>query len=655
MSLIRIFFAAFVTCILAAAAPAQQNKSLIDDYIVREAETFEKTLQSTWSTKGKDAKAWRAEGLKANQAKDPRAATGYFASSALLDKNNGDNWLDLARAYLAIETEQYNEKTTFARNAGSAAYIASTRLSRGAGIRRERSRLWPKAGAELDNGGRRCACIKRASRLSPMPMCKRLMTRRSTSTAFVCSITRATMSSNSPRICVQFSEEIAKGRVDFTNFVTVNNEKPAGVRVQGSQLCVEDLLHGKRYDVKIRSGIPSTEDDLLPKPVELTVYIRDRKPAVRFSSRNYVLPRTGQQGIPVVSINTKLVKATIYRIGDRRLAAEVLDGDFQKPLESYQLNQIADQKGEKLWSGEMPVAPKLNEEVTTAFPIDELLPNLKPGLYIIAANTAEEGANSAEDEYSTKATQWFVVSDLGLTGFSGRDGVHVFARSLATAEPIAGAEIRLVARNNEVLGTAKTDNEGVANFEAGLARGTGGLSPALIVARGADADYGFLDVTKQAFDLSDRGVGGRASPGSLDAMIFTERGVYRPGETVFVTALLRDAAANAVPGTPLILKLTRPDGMENRRETLADQGNGGRSWQITLPQTAATGSWRLSAYVDPKGPSLFDKSFLVEDYVPERLEMKLTASNPVIIYGDPWRGQFVGALSIRRSGLQSRP
>ena len=81
-----------------------------------------------------------------------------------------------------------------------------------------------------------------------------------------------------------------KGRVDFTNFVTVNNEKPAAVRVQGSQLCVEDLLHGKRYDVKIRSGIPSTEDDLLPKPVELTVYIRDRKPSVRFSSRNYVLP-----------------------------------------------------------------------------------------------------------------------------------------------------------------------------------------------------------------------------------------------------------------------------------------------------------------------------------------------------------------------------
>ncbi len=413
------------------------------------------------------------------------------------------------------------------------------------------------------------------------------------------------------------------------------------MRVQGSQLCVEDLLHGKRYEVKVRSGIPSTEDDLLPKAVELTVYIRDRSPSVRFSARNYVLPRTGQQGIPIVSINTKLVKATIYRIGDRRLADEVLDGDFQKPMESYQLNQLANQKGEKLWSGEMSVASKLNEEVTTAFPIDTLLPNLKPGLYVIAASAAEESAkadeNSAdsENDYGTKTTQWFVVSDLGLTAFSGADGVHVYVRSLGTASPVADAEIRLVARNNEVLGTVKTDATGTATFEAALAHGIGGLAPALVIARGADSDYGFLDITKQAFDLSDRGVGGRTPPGPLDAMVFTERGVYRPGENVYVTAMLRDAAANAVPSTPLIVKLFRPDGVEDRRETLADQGNGGRSWQIALPDTAMTGSWRLAAFVDPKAAALYEKNFLVEDYVPERLEMKLTASQPMISAGTP--------------------
>ncbi len=639
MLLIRFFFAALVTITLAGTAPAQQVKTLIDDFIVRESEAFENTLQTTWPTKGKDAKGWRAEATKASEANDHRAATGFFASSALLDKNNGATWLQLAREYSAIETEKYGEKITFAKNAGSSAYIAFTRSQTPAAKAEALSVLAESLGAR-DQWRPALRAYKASLALVADAEVQAAYDEAFNERGFRMLDYTADNESNSPRICVQFSENLAKGRVDFTNFVTVNNEKPASVRVQDAQLCVEDLVHGKRYEMKVRSGIPSTEDDLLPKPVELTVYIRDRSPSVRFSSRNYVLPKTGQQGIPVVSINTKLVKATIYRIGDRRLAAEVLDGDFQKPMETYQLSQIASQKGEKLWSGDMAVTSKANEEVTTAFPIDTLLPNLKPGLYVIAASAADENAKKEDEtaeaeDYTSKATQWFVVSDLGLTAFSGADGVHVYARSLANAEPVANAEIRLVARNNEVLGTVKTDPQGVANFEAGLSRGSGGLSPALIVGRGADNDYGFLDVTKQAFDLSDRGVGGRTPPGPLDAMVFTERGVYRPGENVYVTALLRDGAANAVPATPLILKLFRPDGVEDRRETLADQGNGGRSWQIALPDTAMTGGWRLAAFVDPKGAALYERNFLVEDYVPERLEMKLTASQPTISAASP--------------------
>ena len=79
MFLIRFFFAAFVMLAVAVSATAQQ-RSPIEDSIVREAETFENTLQATWPTKGKDAKAWKAEGAKAGAANDHRSATGAFAS-----------------------------------------------------------------------------------------------------------------------------------------------------------------------------------------------------------------------------------------------------------------------------------------------------------------------------------------------------------------------------------------------------------------------------------------------------------------------------------------------------------------------------------------------------------------------------------------------
>src|SRR5262245_66123230 len=97
---------------------------------------------------------------------------------------------------------------------------------------------------------------------------------------------------------------------------------------------------------------------------------------------------------------------------------------------------------------------------------------------------------------------------------------------------VSGVELRLSARNNEVLATKTTDADGRVAFEPGFSRGEGGLAPALLVASLASGDYAFLSLKSSPFDLTDRGVAGRDAPTGLDAVVFTERGVYRTGETV---------------------------------------------------------------------------------------------------------------------------
>ena len=141
---------------------------------------------------------------------------------------------------------------------------------------------------------------------------------------------------------------------------------------------------------------------------------------------------------------------------------------------------------------------------------------------------------------------------------------------------------KLVARNNEILATRKTDESGHVLFEAGLARGEGGLSPALLTVTSEKADYAFLSLKTSAFDLTDRGVAGRAVPAGADAFVYAERGVYRSNETVYLTALLRDGQGNAMTGGPLTLVIERPDGVEFRRAVLPDQGAGGRSMAVPL-------------------------------------------------------------------------
>jgi uncharacterized protein YfaS (alpha-2-macroglobulin family) len=426
----------------------------------------------------------------------------------------------------------------------------------------------------------------------------------------------------SPRACFQFSEELPGRRTDLSPFVALGGTDKPALTVEDKQLCVEGLKHGERYTITVRAGIPSVVRETLAKSAEFNIYVRDRKPLVRFSSKAYVLPRTGQRGIPVISVNTTAVAIEIFRVGDRNLLNTVLGSDFQRSLDRYQLNRLTEERGSQVWKGQLAVEQNLNADVTTAFPVSEALPSLAAGIYVMVANAANVPVDDSDD----LATQWFIVSDLGLAAFSGNDGVHAFVHSLETTQPKGAVEVQLISRNNEILATKRTDDLGHVQFDAGLTRGEGGQSPAMLVASEAGADYAFLNLKAPAFDLTDRGVSGRAVPAGLDAFVYPERGVYRSGETAHITALLRDGQGLAATGVPLTMVVERPDGVEYRRAVVADQGVGGHSLSVPLVASAPTGTWRVRTYADPKRPPVGEATFMVEDYIPDRLEFDLTTA-----------------------------
>ena len=108
-------------------------------------------------------------------------------------------------------------------------------------------------------------------------------------------------------------------------------------------------------------------------------------PSVRVTGRGYVLPNRGQQGIPLVTVNTEQVDVEVYRIGDRNLAQTLQGGDFQRQISSYELDTLKERSGARVYTGQLAVATRLNEDVTTAFPIAEAMPKLQPGVYVLAA------------------------------------------------------------------------------------------------------------------------------------------------------------------------------------------------------------------------------------------------------------------------------
>src|SRR6185437_1702226 len=402
----------------------------------------------------------RKDADAAFQKNDFRAGMVVLGQLVTVAPADGANWLRLARSIRQIKPRDDKEKALLADRAATSAYIAYRRAKDRAteadsltvlGDTLADQRQWRPA---LD--AMRIALEERES-ADLRGRYERLRIEH----GFRMLDYSVDSDAVSPRACFQFSEALPGKGTDFSPFVAVLGQDRPAISATDRQLCVEGLKHGERYQVTLRAGLPSIVHETLTKSAEYTVFVRDRKPFVRFSSKAYVLPKTGQRGIPVLSVNTAAVKLTIYRIGDRNLIDTLNGYDFQRNIGDYQAGAIASRRGVKVWSGELDVAQKLNTEVTTAFPVDKAIGALASGVYVMTAEPKEAVAGNGD-----LATQWFIVSDLGLTAYSGHDGINVFIHSLASAAPSAGVAVQLIARNNEVLAAASTDRNGFVHFSA---------------------------------------------------------------------------------------------------------------------------------------------------------------------------------------------
>ncbi|QQS54499.1 MAG: alpha-2-macroglobulin family protein [Candidatus Competibacteraceae bacterium] len=542
-------------------------------------------------------------------------------------------WLDLSQAWRALAQSTKDAQTRRqARERTRQAAWNALQAAR-APFERARALFWLGELYDQDRSPKQAlAAFREGLELEDNPRIAKRYQELADANAFQIKGVSVESDSAAPKICLNFSDDLAKGRrIHYEDYLLVQPAIQAVASAKERQLCVEGVSHGQSYTMTARAGIPSATGEKTRVSQEFTAKVEDREPTLGFRGATYVLPKTDGQHLPLTSVNLDAARLRVLRINDRNLPREIENRRITNLLDGYDLNAIAQQSGEQVWEGTLTLATgERNQEITTAIPVGEILRDPQPGIYIVSA----ERVGQDPDSYENRATQWLVVSDIGLFTLRGDDGLHVFARSLTGAKPLPGIELRLFARNNGELGQAVTDRQGYARLDPGLLRGAGGREPAALMAFGK-GDYNFLDLTKPAFDLSDRGVGGRAASGPVDAFLYTERGVYRPGETVELMALVRDSRGYALPETPLTLKVFRPDTVEIAQLRPGNPALGGYHAQLPMPLNARTGTWTIKAYSDPKGEPVGQLSVQVEDFVPQQLKLELNSAATVLKPGEP--------------------
>lgn len=592
---------------------APQKLSFVDDSLYLQARRLKAVLPD--AVDGQDVESLLSLAQQQSDATNLIAATDNYKAALALDPEDSVVWADLART--AAKVENNYEVSGQAAAAALNAYS----LSRTVTARVEALNALAFVFEKTQSYRAALNSYKASLALSDYAQTRATYADLKTRQGFRVINNTVDTDSVSPRACIQFSEPLVKQGVDYSSFVTLDGAAPKAMEAKGSEICVEGLTHGQRYKIALRAGLPSSVEEPLEKQVDLDIYVRDRSGSVRFTGENFVLPGTARRGIPLVSVNVTSANLKLYRVGDRNITALLSNSQFLTQMDGYGADRIESEIGELVWQGGIDIQNELNKDVVTSFPVDEALPQRKPGIYVLTAVPP----TTPGENWDSRATQWFLVSDTGITTYAGTDGLNVFVRALSTAKPLEGVDLQLLAKNNEILGTAKTDADGRAVFSAGLMRGTAGQAPAIITARNGADDYVFLDMTRAGFDLSDRGVTGRAAPGALDVFSWTERGIYRAGETVHAAALARDIEGNAVENLPLTFIFSRPDGVEDRRFVRNGEALGGYAVDFALQDSAMRGTWTVRVHTDPKAAAISEKSFLVDDFVPDRTEFTLTS------------------------------
>lgn len=441
---------------------------------------------------------------------------------------------------------------------------------------------------------------------------------------------------SSPTQCFIFNAEFSSAeRVALSDLYTVSPQTPTTLSVSGNRLCLSGFDFTTSYSVTWRAGLEAQNGARLGADVNRDISFGDKPPFVGFAGQGIILPRLNAQGLGIETVNVSSLDVTIFRVSDRIMARRAavagdatLEGNY-----SWEGQNAAKDVRSEIWSGTIAVKSVPNEKVTTVLPLAAYIGTTDPGAYVVRATRSHDTG----ERNVASAWRWIVSTDLAMTSYRGDEGLTVSVRSIDSAKLQPDTAVKLMAYNNDVLADAVTDRTGRVTFAQSLLRGQGALRPKMLMAYGAAGDYAVLDLSRAPLDLSRYAIDGRAVAKPVDVFAYSERGIYRPGETMIFSALLRDTDGRAFDDRPITLKIKRPNGiiMATQRfdtDALAKHG-AGLVYRYDIPSSAARGQWSAEIEADGMG-RLSTTRFAVQDFVPQKIKLDIKTGDTPIADGE---------------------
>lgn len=410
---------------------------------------------------------------------------------------------------------------------------------------------------------------------------------------------------NQSQIVLTFNEKLAASQ-EFDSRVDVVDKD--GAPVKGSWQLEDDqqtlvfpyVQANQHYAVTVHPTLLAASGHAFTADEKRDVFSGNLPPALGFASHGSVLPARGARGLPVVSMNVEDANIEFFRIHDDALSqlfcaypGQKRRGDYELDHDTSRYNTCNDedqnaialtQLGDSVYANHYTLKGEPNARTVSYIPVQDI-PQLKqPGVYMAVLRRG----GVFRDEYDTAT---FFVSDLGLHLRVYKDNALLHVASLEDGGPISGVDVEITDQNGASKLKAKTDKDGNALIAYKPDRND------VLIAR-HDKDVSVLPFNRPALDVSNFDVSGRRQA-PFEVYAWSGRDLYRPGEDMRVSALLRDYDGKAMKAQPVYVRLKQPDGRALADTKIEPRELNYFELKQTLPADAATGLWQLEFRLDP--------------------------------------------------------
>jgi uncharacterized protein YfaS (alpha-2-macroglobulin family) len=361
------------------------------------------------------------------------------------------------------------------------------------------------------------------------------------------------------------------------------------------------------YKVFFKKGLRTQDGRVLLQDAQRHVVTENFEPMFKFVSQGPFFPKHRKPVLPIHLCNVETLQVSATRIYPNNLVAFFREGE-----------RSVQRHGARVGKLKFATGCTENTVLDRELPLQDLLGKEKTGIFLIDAG--------AKDHYWARSSRTVVWTNLGLSATLSPKHVIVRVLGLEDRRPISGCKLEILSQRNQSLGTAETDAEGLARIALDSIADE---QPYLAVARKGD-DLSFVGLAdKDCHSLSVFDLPSRLYPTTAyEACVYTERGICRPGETIVVSAVVRDRALAAAGGFPAELRIQDPHGKLFQKQQLELSDAGFVTTELRIPRKAATGS-----YVAVLGMPGLDKEneeewgrcqFRVGNYVPDRIRVELS-------------------------------